>query len=74
MSYGVKEVFNDPHEENLETKIRIALRELENKKYDDGKYFHLIDIKYHTHYIQKDGRVLFSALIIYEIRTEGYDY
>ena len=40
MTYGVKEVFTDPHEKNLETHIQVALRELENKKYDDGKYFH----------------------------------
>lgn len=74
MTYGVKEVFTDPHEENLETHIQVALRELENKKYDDGKYFHLIDIKYHTQYTQNNASVLFSALIIYEIRHEGYDY
>ena len=73
MTYGVKEVFTDIHGE-LETRIQVALRELENKKYEDGKYFHLIDIKYHTQYIQNDADVLFSALIIYEIRQEGYDY
>ena len=78
MRYGVEEVFADPKLENLQPKIQDALNRLDSTIADmepkNSFYFHLIDIKYHTQYMVKPDEMVYSALIIYEVRREGVEY
>ena len=77
MRYGVEEVFADPKLENLQPKIQDELNTLHSTiaDMDNPKYnLHLIDINYHTQYMVKPDEMVYSALIIYEVRREGVEY